>query len=218
MSEPENETTETDAETEREEEAAQEEETEVEQPTEPPEDLAAEVQIDVSERAIKARDKTLDKEHKRHEGVLERAFGSQWADFSLCPLCEGPGFMMPLAPGTMPDAQFQAVTAFAGRVEPVEYQESSFHERCGECDGRGETISGAQPPLNPLKLCDACSGNGYVSKKPALPTLPTLTTQNGTEIPVVAQIPSYGSPAADDAWGRPAGHPHYGIAPAMVAG
>jgi rubrerythrin len=194
-----------------EEEALEEEEAQTEPEPEPQPELSAE--------AAMARDKAAEREHKRHENALAKIHGEQeWQLYSLCPLCVGDGYLTPWPQGEMVPEQFEAITAFAGRTEPVEYKESSFHQRCEECDGRGHTISGAQPPLDPLKLCDACNGNGYTQKTPQLPTPAPVTipaTANGQGVPI---IPSYGSPGPADEWGRPSGHAHYGIPPAAVIG
>ena len=130
----------------------------------------------------------------------------------MCPLCIGDGFLTPWNNQEMPEEQWLAVTALAGQMPTVEYRESTKAQRCEECDGRGKTISGAQPPNDPLKLCDVCGGNGYVPKAPALPTLPQpAQIQNGTDpVPPPSQ---WGSPQPDDEWGRSAGHPHYGVDP-----
>lgn len=176
----------------------------------------AEPDPELSSEAVLQRDKSLESEAKRHETRLATLHGAEeWELYNMCPLCIGDGFLVPWSNGELPDEQFAAITALAGHMPAVELIEDSDYQGCTHCGGAGETRISEPNPRGVTKQCDKCLGSGYVPAAPkfAQPA-PLATLQNGTE-PVV--IPSnWGSPAANDQWGRAAGHPHYGIDPAIA--
>ena len=190
---------------------------ETEEPVEPSEpDVVEEAQIDFSERAIKAREKSLEREYKRHEGALERAWGTIWEQFVCCPLCEGDGFLVPKPAGSMDPEQFVAVTVLAGQMQTPELPDDQDYVVCVNCQGWGNTNIAGSKREGLSKQCDRCLGQGYtkttaVNVVPIVPMIPEVTSTAPAP-----PIPSYGAPGPDDQWGRPTGHAHYGIPPAAV--
>lgn len=175
-------------------------------------------QAAADEAAAKARDKALTAEDKRHNTALGKVFGQEWPQHVRCALCDGIGFLGPELAAAMTNEEWSQVLAAAIAMTLRPYIADSNYQRCEHCDGWGQTLSGAQDPEHFTKLCDVCSGNGYIQRTPKLPQIQPVTPINGVPESPVYSIPSYGSPAADDAWGRPGGHPHYGIPPAAVQG
>ena len=86
---------------------------------------------------------------------------------------------------------------------------------CDECDGYGEVLSGSKAPHGLVTPCSKCMGNGWVMVARDLPP-PT----SGLPGPVVvAPGPvAVAVSGGEDAWGRPIGHQHWGVPPAMISG
>lgn len=187
-------------------EPEQEDEPEPEPQPEPGEDEARHRMID----------KALEKEHKRHERTLSALYAEEWESRVMCPLCIGEGFVLPYRPGELPAEQLDAMDALSGRYSPPEYVEDSDYEGCSHCDGQGHTITGSKNPEHVTKLCDKCSGNGFVRKAPSYAPVTPIHAQV-PETPQAPQAPvSYGATGNPDQWGRPPGHVHYGIEPQFV--
>ena len=166
-----------------------------------------------TETAMRLQHAALDREARRHEKALEKAYGPEWDSRVMCPLCEAEGFLTGWQAGAMPDEQWNAVYALAGQYKPPELIEDSSYQRCEHCDGWGETLSGAQRDDKRTKLCDVCSGNGYVARPPQLPKIDMAQWST----PAPAQpAPTFNMNGTPDRWGRPEGHPHYGMDPALV--
>ena len=86
-------------------------------------------------------------------------------------------------------------------------------EQCPDCEGWGDVLTGAKVERGKTIPCIKCGGKGYIAKTylvaaPAPPTVP----YPGAEHEVV-NAPPGGNP---DGWGRPAGHRHWGIDPAIL--
>jgi hypothetical protein len=175
-----------------------------------------EPQAVTDERQAVALDKALTAEDTRHQKALGKALGDTWPEHVRCSLCDGVGFLSPELAAGLTTEQWDKLLETAVSLVTMPLVPDPNYERCTNCDGWGKTISGSQNAEHYTKLCDVCSGNGYNQRAPRLPQIQPLVADNGASASPVAAIPSYGSPAADDLWGRPGGHPHYGIPPAAV--
>ena len=202
-------------EAEEQEQEQEEEQTEPEAPVEP-EQLEPESVID--EALLQKRDRDLTTEANRHEKALGKVFGDEWPTHVRCGLCDGIGFLPPELAHGLTNDQWEKVLEAAVAFTVMEYREDPDYETCPTCGGTGETISGAKPPKPALKLCDGCGGNGFVQKVAKITPIPVPDASTWGNGAAVAAPVSYGSPAPDDQWGRPGGHPHYGIPPAAVTG
>lgn len=158
-------------------------------------------------------DKKLASESKRHENALAKLYGEDWDKRLMCPLCEAEGFMLPWPAGTMPDEQVEAVKALAGVDGQADLRQATTMQRCETCDGWGEVLSGAQKEQTRAVGCPSCQGYGYVPTAPPPIAIPNYTQPPAAPMPQPS-YPENAGPA--DAWGRPAGHAHYGIDPKYV--
>ena len=132
-----------------------------------------------------------------------------------CPRCNEPflGLIFPPAMKPVSDEQKAAVLVSVGEAAPLATLKDPFARRCETCDGNGVTLSGSR--LNQFKSirCKPCGGKGYVAvgterAEEAVAPIEAVAG-NGVESPV-EQAPNV------DLWGRPAGHPDYGVHPQYV--
>jgi hypothetical protein len=136
-----------------------------------------------------------------------------WADLRPCPLCDAEGHLMPIPLEERDPEQVAAVHAALGEHEQPDLKPMEGVERCPKCDGWGHVATPSRNPENKTKTCLACDTRGYREVIPGqdqwvVPAPVVQPIGNGYAPP-----PVYGEV---DAWNRPAGHPHYNIAPADV--
>jgi hypothetical protein len=131
----------------------------------------------------------------------------------VCPLDAYPGLAIPRhAHEVTSDVEARVLALIGKSVEP-EWIESDQYERCLACNGWGEVLTGAQKGISRTAPCNVCGGKGFKPVVQAyVPTPPaTPAPFPGAAVPFVP-LPT----GTNDAWGRPAGHPHWGLDPAMV--
>lgn len=157
----------------------------------------------------------LEKQAVKHrERVLELA-GPLAADLAPCPLCQeqAPGFYLHDLPPDQAEGRIQAIVGvLSGGIVP-EYRVSEQVERCDACDGWGRVLSGSRVPEQATVPCTACTGSGHKPKLEVPGAPPPLPEQPAPQPHIPGADNGSGLP---DAWGRPVGHPHYNIHPAMV--
>jgi hypothetical protein len=166
-----------------------------------------------TEKELAALGKKIDAENARHSNKLRELYGAMWADLGPCPLCDAEGHLMPIPLEDRDPAQVEAVRAALGEHEAPDLLMLEGVERCPKCDGWGEVETPSRNDANRTKACVACSTRGYREVIPGVEGYPIPAAvaplyPNGAPPPPV--------PGELDAWNRPAGHPHYGIAPALV--
>jgi hypothetical protein len=189
---------------------AEDTEPEPEPEPEPTEPEAVQLTPDVLKKAEAAR-KTS---RERFAKILGEA-----AVTAECPMCSGIGFL-----GSEPPEGLR-FTVVAGAQGPelafeeapveVEYRQASDKTTCEACDGHGLQLTGAKNPGGRLLQCERCNGAGWVYKATPSTTAPNTTVTTTAVIPTAdngAQV------LAPDAWGRPAGHQHWGVPPAQISG
>jgi hypothetical protein len=136
-----------------------------------------------------------------------------------CLLCAGLGYLPSLPP---PGVTFTIVDTDEGpalladepRSEPP-YKVSEVTEACGACDGYGLVLTGSRTEGGRLWQCSVCGGAGHVAKAGANPILHPVAAPAAA--PPLATPPPMPDGVAD-AWGRPSGHKHWGVPPAMIPG
>lgn len=165
------------------------------------------------EREIAKAEQKLAAEATRHANRVSEIMGEDAQALTVCPLCWHPGFVWPADTGFPPDEQREAVLAFLGVADTPDYLPATDAAPCDACGALGLTLTGSKVPGQETKPCVKCKGAGWIAAAEGQPyQLPTL--------PPLASVPPLPPPAigngATDNWGRPVGHPHYGIEPARV--
>lgn len=134
-----------------------------------------------------------------------------------CIFCSALGFVPELPPaGTrleiVPDQD-----GVTWRAEPpaeaIPLLEAPDKARCPECDGWGEVLSGSRAQHGMVTPCSKCAGNGWVTIARSEPTIQAYVPPPAAPVGQVAVAIQNGAP---DAWGRAAGHPHWGQHPASI--
>lgn len=187
---------------EEEESAAREEAAEAE-PLEPigPDELRK------AENAISAQRKKL-------AGILGESYVAH-----DCPMCSSLGFVPELPP---PGTEFALVPDEDGApvlmAKPPlaeELQQAPDKGPCPECAALGSVKTGSKNPNAQVAPCSKCSGNGWVTiAREATQYAPPPPLDGLGAVPPPAPPPGVGI----DAWGRPAGHQHWGVPPAQIPG
>ena len=167
----------------------------------------------LSEADLRKAERAIEAQQKKLAGILGEGMVAH-----ECLVCQGLGFVP-----AVPDAGAFAVVVDADGAAALQWSQpgdpppflrvAPDKERCPECDGYGETVTGSRSPHALTAPCGKCSGNGWIirARDAGLPVLPPSNTST---VSAVANGSSQQVPA--DAWDRPYGHPHYGIPPSMV--
>lgn len=136
-----------------------------------------------------------------------------------CVLCAGLGYLADLPPlGTeFTFEQGEGGPELSFRQPPAtpDYRQASDKTTCPECDGFGHTLTGAKKPAQEVWQCAKCGGAGWIGVGPQGTAPVSLDFQPHTE---PAQGNGGDAGVGIDAWGRPAGHQHWGVPPAMIQG
>jgi len=197
---------EAEAEAEAEEEGPEDEpEAEEEAEEEEPQALAA-----IGPDEIRKAERARDGQRKRLAGIL----GEEYVAHE-CIFCSGLGFTPepPPAGTVLTVVQSEDGLAFEAQAPPSEIPllQAPDKTMCPECDGWGEVFSGSKAPHGAITPCSKCSGNGWVMIARDEPAgQPVTYVSPGVTTPVLQGV--------EDAWGRPPGHQHWGVPPAMIPG
>lgn len=166
-----------------------------------------------TQKELEAAQRALDKENRRHSSAVAKIMGADFAELLECPCCQIPGFVFPFQAGTVHDEERRAaVEAYLGASGP-NYVEATDRARCEACDGLGEVLSGSRNPLHRVVPCSPCGGLGWVQVSAQVAP---LSAGHSDGYMKTAQPVQQTNGDVPDLWGRPPGHPHYGMAPAAV--
>jgi hypothetical protein len=162
----------------------------------------------------KAGQDAWDRERDRHMRELEKRDEWHYSRSEVCPFCQGHGLID--SPETPEEATLmrQAFLAIVGLPQDAELHPHPRFKRCETCEGYGKVYTGSRVAGQEALNCPDCNGQGHTGG--ATQAIPT-------PLPVAA-VPQVGPPPheeqeriGNDAWGRPPGHPHYGLLPAQVS-
>jgi hypothetical protein len=166
-----------------------------------------------TEKQIEARMRALEKQAAKHAAAVEKIMGDDFAMLVPSPVDWTPGFIFNV-PGMQPmPEQVAALHAILGEAPPAEYPDDPGREACADCQGSGKLKTGSRVPNEEALSCRFCNGHGWVGEgnmrvAPLQLVPPPQPNNGGSPEPNTLQVA--------DRWGRPVGHPHYGLEPAYV--
>ena len=128
------------------------------------------------------------------------------------------GFCLDELPGFLPSPAVQPFTpkqlSYArdvlGQPDEPPYVQATDARTCSDCDGWGQVLTGSKRNDQKLRKCFTCNGIGWEGRGSG----DVQTAPNGHAH--VAIVPPEQVPPDiqdHDPWGRPAGHPGYGLLP-----
>jgi hypothetical protein len=162
---------------------------------------------------IEARVKSWERERDRHFRELQKRDEYRYGQSQVCVLCDGHGLFLPTLGEPEDTFRRQQITqALGGQVEP-ELLDDPDTEACERCGANGMLLTHSKVTGQEKRVCTACNGQGW-KPKPVAVTAPAVFTATNTANGGALVPPS--QQGAADAWGRPQGHPHYGILPSAV--
>lgn len=166
-----------------------------------------------SQAEIDALTKKLKAEAARHEKRVSEIMGEDFALLVPSPVDWTPGYLFNV-PEMHPSPKAVAeLHALLGGATPVELRPATDAEACEACNALGEVLTGSRKPGQETKPCVACGGTGWKPKAaPLAPVQPIQTFAGSND----AQPVQPNTMQVADRWGRPVGHPHYGLEPAFV--
>jgi hypothetical protein len=199
------------AEAEAETEEAEEEETPA--PPAPDEDEPEQLAT-IGEEAIKKAESAMRAQRKRLAGIL----GADYVAHE-CLFCSGLGYTPEPPPLGARLHIIETADGLGFEAEPppseIPLKQAPDKGICGECDGYGEVLTGSRAPHGMVAPCSKCNGNGWLMVIRPEPGVPIWQgTASPQPVPTLGMIEA-GTP---DAWGRPAGHQHWGVPPAQIPG
>jgi hypothetical protein len=168
----------------------------------------------IGEAEIRKAERARDAQRKRLAGILGEGYVSH-----ECLFCSGLGFTPEPPPVGTSFLIVESEGGLAFAVTPptpdIPLLQAPDKAMCLECDGYGEVLSGSKASHGLVTPCSKCMGNGWVMIPRDLP--PPISGLPGPVVlppgPVAVAISG-----GEDAWGRPAGHQHWGVPPAMISG
>lgn len=163
----------------------------------------------LTQKQLEAIGRKIDAAAATHENALRRILGDDFNEWLPCPLCMTDGHFAPMPAEQRDPAQVQAVLAALGQDGYSELREATWLVRCDTCDGQGRVRTPSHSPENAVVNCRDCASRGYNEKPPTPVAVPAWTPP----APAQFDYSSSGGPMHNgpDAWGKPAGHPQWGI-------
>jgi hypothetical protein len=179
---------------------------------EPPAEPEPEPELAVTPEALAKAEKQITAHRRKLSEILPSDMIA--AD---CLLCAGLGAIPEVPPiGTVfsvLEQNGQVVFMVQPPVDEPDYKAATDKETCAECDGWGQVLTGSKTAGGKLWQCARCGGSGFIVKGQPGPA-PTYFPEQPA-VPNAAPMPE-ATVGVPDAWGRPAGHPHWGVSPANV--
>lgn len=155
----------------------------------------------------------IDAAFEKYRAAVERIMGDDFSQLIVSPFDWRPGFIFDPAIAPPEPAAIAMMQSFLGTVDGRDLREATDAVACPSCNAWGEVVTGSKVEGQRTKPCQDCSGTGWRSNIQA-PT-PITAYQPSQGVTTGALPPNTPIQVADQ-WGRPAGHPHYGITPAQV--
>jgi len=166
-----------------------------------------------SQKEIEQSAKKLEAEAERHAKRVAEIMGDDFSLLVPSPVDWTPGFIFNVPEMLPSPEQVAEFDAILGRAQGADFLPAEDAEACAKCNALGQVLTGSRAAGQETKLCVSCNGAGWVTKQ--IPYTPPVLVANGTGTGInAAPVPN--QPIAADRYGRPYGHPHYGLEPANV--
>lgn len=166
-----------------------------------------------SQADIEAVQQKLEREAERHAKRVAEIMGEDFALLVPSPVDWTPGFIFNVE-GMLPEPeQLAALDAIMGRGSFETYSPAPDAEGCETCNALGEVLTGSKKDGQRTKPCSDCTGTGWRHKM--LPPAAVQQLPNSTQQGFSIAAPPNTVQVADQ-YGRPFGHPHYGMNPASI--
>ena len=166
-----------------------------------------------SQDEIEKLTEKLAREADRHAKRVQEIMGEDFALLVPSPVDWTPGFIFNVPEMHPFPEQIDALLALVGRQTEDDLLDADDAEACDKCNARGITKTGSRVDGQRTKPCGKCNGNGWVTK--FTPVVVQTGYSNGSPATGSAVI-SPETFAVTDRWGRPNGHPHFGLDPVTV--
>jgi hypothetical protein len=155
----------------------------------------------------------LEKEAERHAKRVAEIMGDDFALLVPSPVDWTPGFLFNVAEMLPTPEQVAELHALLGGGAPVELREAEDARSCDKCNGLGDVLTGSRKPGQETKPCSGCGGVGWVHKAAPVALVAPIA---GTASQMPVSVPTPETYQVKDSWGRPMGHPHFGLDPVSV--
>lgn len=174
-----------------------------------------------TQKEIEKRLEKLDAEAQRHSKRVAEIMGDDFGMLLPSPLDWTPGFVFRPDVAPLDPAAYQATMAYLGGPGAADYKDDPERAQCDLCGGLGKLKTGSLVENQDALPCRKCRGQGWYGEGNLPPLAPPaqIGTSAGAATVTYTQppMPPPNTPVqAADRWGRPAGHPHYGIDPVQV--
>lgn len=166
-----------------------------------------------SQKEIEELTGKLEREADRHAKRVAEIMGDDFALLVPNPTDWTPGFIFDVPQMHPLPEQVAELLAMLGRAEEVELREAEDAQACDKCNARGQTLTGSKVEGQRTKPCAKCNGTGWTVRLAAAPPLPAPAQPTGT---FPGGLPTPETYQVKDSWGRPTGHPHFGIDPVAI--
>jgi hypothetical protein len=166
-----------------------------------------------SQKEIEDLQGKLEREAERHAKRVAEIMGEDFAFLVPNPIDWTPGFLFNV-PQMLPfPEQVAELDAILGRGAAADYAEAEDAQACDKCNALGRTLTGSKVDGQVTKPCAKCNGTGWVVKLAAVPPPQAVSYAANAASSVPVTPDTY---QVKDSWGRPAGHPHFGIDPVAI--
>lgn len=118
----------------------------------------------LSEKEISKRYDKLQRENERHASRLGEIMGDDANDLIPCPVCmDGiAGWIYPPDVAPLSDEAVGRIRQVIGLPDLTTFRPAKFAERCPDCDGLGQVLTGSQVPGSETTTCERCGRNGWI--------------------------------------------------------
>jgi hypothetical protein len=162
---------------------------------------------------IEANMASWERERNRHMKELQKRDPARYEQSEVCVLCEGHGLFWPTLGEPNDSLRLSAVTQVLGARPDPELLDDPDTEACERCGANGMLKTHSNVEGQRTRICTSCNGQGWKPRLAVVAAPPLFTQQQPANGTASAFQPGQGAP---DSWGRPAGHPHYGLLPSQV--